>query len=93
MGIARTTNKFGAVINPLRVRKVQILTIGRWRLFGKRFFYIRNHFIRNLHVEGLIFKEPMLLKEKSLRNFSFSKSECCTQIQVKITLHWMISME
>ena len=28
MGIARTTNKFGAVINPLGVRKVQILTIG-----------------------------------------------------------------
>ena len=37
-----------------------------------------------------IFKELILLKEKSLRNFSFSNYDCCTQMQVKITLHWMM---
>ena len=35
-------------------------------------FFIRNHFIMNLHVESERFKELVLIKTKSLKNFSIS---------------------
>ncbi len=33
-------------------------------------FFLKNHFVRNLHVEGQTFKELILLKIKSRRNFA-----------------------
>ncbi len=38
--------------------------------FTIRAFFMKNHLIRNLHVECPRFKELILLKRKSLRNFS-----------------------